>query len=421
MKICVAADSLPGYHKIWAGAEQATERIARLLTENGQEVVFLTSTPDFKLSGENKLEGVAVLDNFLGRKFKNLMIKLFPFDVVAGWSSYRALKKIKPEVVSVHNHSRLTFSLIWSAKRLKLPVIFSVYDHWSLCPNGTLINEKGEQCQVFQGGVCARCLQRQGRFYALLAKLGLLTLFFSLRRKIADYFLRRIDAFIVLSNTWAEILKKYGIKEKSIFVVPLPLFKVPEIKEVAVKPNSILFVGWVNPHKGLQVLIEALPEVLATNSAVHLYVVESGEKKEYKAKLLDFVKKYRLENQVSFLGKKTNLEVRELLQKVELVVVPEQWGIAWPIFLTEAMAFAKPLIASKIGDIPEFIQDGRTGLLADHRQVQDFARKIIWMLKNKEQAQAMGKAARAKILEICNETTIYEKILAVCRNFKGGR
>jgi len=78
-----------------------------------------------------------------------------------------------------------------------------------------------------------------------------------------------------------------------------------------------------------------------------------------------------------------------------MVVVPEQWPSDFgPLILVEAMALAKPVVASKIGAIPEFIKDGINGFLVEHNQPEQFAKKIIWLSNNKATAKTMGQRAK---------------------------
>ena len=58
-----------------------------------------------------------------------------------------------------------------------------------------------------------------------------------------------------------------------------------------------------------------------------------------------------------------------------------------PLSIMEAMAFGKPVVASRIGGIPDFVIDGKTGFLADHKNPKDFADKISRILKKKRVQQ----------------------------------
>jgi len=160
MTICFASDFLPEYHKIWGGAEQAAYRYAKLLAGKGHKVEILTTTPSKFKSEEDQNIGVInvpVLADYLGILGDGLTFVL-PFDPLSFIFSFRALRKIKPSLLHLHRFRRLSFSLILSAKILKIPVFFSIYDYWSVCPKETLINLRGEPCRLFQSYSCGSCI-----------------------------------------------------------------------------------------------------------------------------------------------------------------------------------------------------------------------------------------------------------------------
>jgi glycosyltransferase involved in cell wall biosynthesis len=101
---------------------------------------------------------------------------------------------------------------------------------------------------------------------------------------------------------------------------------------------------------------------------------------------------------------------------MEVGVVPEQWEIAWPIALTEFMMSEKPTVSSRIGGMPDFIIDGKNGFMVNHKNPDEFAEKIVWLLKHKNKAREMGKLARRDSLRICNENAIFKKLMDLYRS-----
>lgn len=416
MRICFASDYLPNYHKTWGGAEQAAYSLLKLLTKNGYQLTMLSKRPLTEPKEDFDFFRVPVVEDFLPGKVRPLVEEakaaLFPVDPLSYLFSYRILRRIKPQVLHLHAIRSLSLSLILAAKRLGIPVIYSAYDFWYLCPIGTLHRE-AKRCTEFHGLRCGDCIKQRRRigfFPYLLLSLPLL-----LRKKIFNYFSNKIDAFIVPSNTWAEIFHQYGVERGRINIVPLPLFKdgKAEIKESKVEGGSILFVGWIKPHKGLHVLIQAIPEIKRAVPDVKLYVIETGVDDDYNRGIMNLVEEYDLQQSVVFLGKRPHEEVQAFIQKAEMVAVPEQWGIAWPLFLTEAMSWGKPIVASRIGDIPQFIKNGENGLLEDPENSLEFAKKIIWTLKEKEAAANMGNRAREDVTRICDENKISDELRKV--------
>lgn len=404
MRICYATNYLPGYHKIWGGAEQACYKMAKLLVQNGQEITVLATRPLKALKEKFEFFSLPVLENyFLGRRLVFLKERL-GYDPLSGIPSYRILKKIRPDVLHLHNFDLLSFSLVISAKKLGIPILSSIYDYWLFCPRRILVNHRDEICRTYHSSHCATCIALKR--FNFRQKVPLI-----FRRKLFDFFLNKIDIFLTLSQASVEVLQDYGIKKERITVIPLPLLERADIQNIAVEENSILFVGWVQPHKGLHIILEAMSQILEELPEVRLYVIETGEEESYKNRILSLIKELKLNKHVLLLGKLSHKKVKEYLKKSSVVVIPEQWENVGPLLLSEAMGLAKPIVASSIGSIPEFIRDGENGLLANPKDPLDFAKKITWMLRNRKMALEMGKKAREDVKQICDEKKILKATL----------
>jgi glycosyltransferase involved in cell wall biosynthesis len=376
--------------------------------KKGEDIVFLTKKPDIE-NPEEKLnvEAVDIMGgSFFGRRVKSLLRRFFPFDPVSALSSYYILKRIKPDIVHLHLFNELSLSVIWSAKKLGLPVVFSMYDYWIVCPKGTLVNGKNEKCSALQGGDCDKCFWINNKKATALKRIGFLKIAFWLREKVMLHFLKKIDHYLVLSNSWVKLLNDYGISRDKLEIIPLPLPEIDNV-EKSVNEKMVLFTGWVYPHKGLHILVRAMGRAVKEVPGLKLSVVESGADENYKKEILKDVDALGIKENVLFLGKLPNKEVRSLLAEAKIAVIPEQWGIAWPIFLTEAMLFGKQIVASRIGDIPDFIEDGKNGFLANPKNSDDFADKIIRLAKERND---FGEKAREKILSICNDKNILNRL-----------
>jgi len=79
--------------------------------------------------------------------------------------------------------------------------------------------------------------------------------------------------------------------------------------------------------------------------------------------------------------------------------------------MAEAASLARPIVASRIGGIKEFIE--RDEFLSDPGDPQDFARKIIWILQNKKEAFALSGSLRQKAAFTFNPQTAFSKIIGL--------
>lgn len=413
MKICHVSNFLPGYHKIWGGAEQVCYRLIKLLVKQGHKVSVLSTTPIKVPSEDFDFYNIAALEDYCGHTiFRAIKQAWLPVDPVVSMHFRKILKEIKPDILHFHNLCVLSLSLVQVARSLKIPTLLSIYDYWCFCPTDMLINDKGEVCKKFHGFHCLNCV---GKFFKLKKIENLIKNFLLIFRKVFfNFFLDKIDAFIVLSEPSGELLQRYGIDKKKIHVIH-QIFTVKERNNQAfttIEDMSILYAGWIQYRKGLHIIIEAMPEILKEIKEAKLYVLGLDPVPEYMDKISELVNRLNLDKYVFFYGRlSSHNEFENFLNKANVVVIPELWENMSPVILTEAMAFAKPIVASRIGGIPEFIQDGENGLLANARDPDDFAKKIIWLFKHKKEAFDMGKKAKEDAFHLFNETEALNRTL----------
>ncbi|MFH2070131.1 MAG: glycosyltransferase family 4 protein [Elusimicrobiota bacterium] len=460
LKICFAGDYLPDYHSRSGGADWAFRRIGELIKKGTPkmtpEIFYITipsdkepSTPKDKTPKDKTSPEVyfaPIIEKNFPKKVASyieiLKWYLFQFDPRVYFFCLNVFKEKKPDVVHVHRIRFLTFAVILAAKKMNIPVCFSVYDYWTFCVSETLVNEKNDACREFHGVLCWKCLPEK---FVLFQKALLL-----FRRQVFDFFIKRIDKFIVLSNSSAGILKDFGIDGRRIEIIPLPYpedFKTMtqgggeiapaaprndtlgggEIASAAPRndtvggapaggipggaplvPDSILYVGWLQKRKGLDVLLRAMAGVVKNKPSAKLFVIGPDVKWENKYReLIDaLIKDAGIQKNIELLGPRPNTVVREYIGRVEMVVVPEQWENMSPVIVGEAMLCSKPVVGSRLGGIPEFISDGETGYLCGSSDPDDFAEKILLLLGDKTGAAGMGKKGRSRALEIFDEKKI---------------
>ncbi len=412
MRIWFVSNYLTKHHKFVGGAEQATYSILKLLEKDGKNVGVFFTKKDFDVNEFNSVEIKTIetrLPESLKRTVKAMKILGVFYDKLTFFHALKAYEKVRPDVLNFQNFNVLSFPMLWAAKLMGIPTVFSVYDFWCVCPAGTLIDSGGKRCRIFNSTLCDKCDFVPPEF-GLFKTLGLSKLFLFMRQRLFRLFLNQFDAFIVLSNFWIDLLTEYGIPKEKINVIPLPIEgKISVKKNRRVERDSILFVGFIHPRKGAFIVIKAMKKVLKQFPKSKLYVIGPTGSERYKRMIEEYILDNRLEKNVKLLGRMSHQEVLDFMQTMEIITVPEQWEIAWPIALTEAMAVAKPTVSSNIGGIPDFIDNN--GFLADPTDSNHFAEKIIWLLKNKNKAKKMGMKARKDILKITDEKSLVNKLM----------
>ena len=156
------------------------------------------------------------------------------------------------------------------------------------------------------------------------------------------------------------------------------------------KDRILMTVGRLHKQKGHCYLIQAVSKVRKEFPNVKLLVTGEGEEENNLKKL---VKSLDLTNEVIFAGLSSDIE--RILPMAELFILPSLWE-GLPNALLEAMAAGKPVVATKVGGIPEIVVHGETGVLIPPKDTDALAIAIIDLLQNRLKAKDMGEAARIR-------------------------
>ena len=150
-------------------------------------------------------------------------------------------------------------------------------------------------------------------------------------------------------------------------------------KKYGIKGNIILFFGFVREYKGLKYLIKALPEVLPKTDVTLLI---AGEFWKNKNEYLDLVNNLGIENNIIIINEYVpNEEIGFYFSAADLVAQPYVSATGSGI-IQIAFGFNKPVIATKVGSLPEVVEDGKTGYLVPPKSSHDLAEAIIKFFRN---------------------------------------
>jgi glycosyltransferase involved in cell wall biosynthesis len=156
----------------------------------------------------------------------------------------------------------------------------------------------------------------------------------------------------------------------------------------------ILYVGRLLAMKGVEILIEAIPRILMdANKADFLFIFAGpGDVMQYVEK----VKKMGVERHCLFLGPLSRESTIQLMGAAELVVVPSFLENC-PYVVLESMACGTPVVASKVGGIPEIIDSNYNGLLVEPGSNEALADSISRILKDRSLRNLLSERAKEKI------------------------
>ena len=213
------------------------------------------------------------------------------------------------------------------------------------------------------------------------------------------YILKKADIVTATSEFLTKETAKYAPRGKEIFTVPFGV-DTEKLSPRLKKESDVVTVGIIKrlePKYGPEYLIKAIPSVLKKLSNLKVLIVGDGSQRDY---LSELAEKLGISKITKFVGQIPNEEVPDYLAKMDIFVMPsiyssEVFGVA----AVEAQAMEVPVIATKVGGIPEVVIDGETGILVNPRESEEIADAIVKLVENRGLRQAMGKRGRGLVAE----------------------
>jgi glycosyltransferase involved in cell wall biosynthesis len=267
------------------------------------------------------------------------------------------------------------------------PVVYTHHNHSSYCPSGTkyLASAKTQ---------CDRKMSVLGCTYGHIAdRCG------SLRpqnivRNIKGAFqeLELLKSFKVLVIANSEYVRTQlianGFPNDQVITLKLGI-QLPQEPSYPLtyenfKKQRILFVGRLLPDKGVEWLLEALANV---TPLIHLDIAGEGwarPRLEKKARLLG------VENQVTWHGWCSRKKLDKLFKQCFAVVFPSVWPEPAGLVTLEAYSHHRPIIASSVGGIPEYISNGKTGQLVQPNNISELVEEITDFSLNFDKCRMFG-------------------------------
>lgn len=297
----------------------------------------------------------------------------------------RQVKDIAPDLIYVHRLSRL--DAVRDLTAANIPSVRFFHDHKPFCP-------REHKYTTFTHTTCTqpigwRCYPCLGFLNRGSGPLGLrLSTVASLRREHRAN--ASFDAFVAGSPYMAEHLAAHGFDPAKVHVVPLFSLPPAEGTPIEREHDLFLFVGQLLRGKGLDVLLRAMTLV---HRPVRLLVAGAGRQEGLFRGLCDT---FGLNDRVTFLGKVAQDDLDAYFRRAACVVLPARQPETFGLIGPEAMSRGTPVIATAVGGIPTWLDDGRTGLLIPPNAPQALADAIDKIAGDPSLAETLGAGAKAR-------------------------
>jgi glycosyltransferase involved in cell wall biosynthesis len=214
---------------------------------------------------------------------------------------------------------------------------------------------------------------------------------------------RYVECFIVVSDLLRQMLmERRGIAAGQVVRVYNgielsqyhPDAQYGELRsewEISQEVPLIGAIGRMVWQKGFNYFIEAIPEIVRHMPDARFLLVGDGPLRESLAALS---KELGVRDNVIFTGFRS--DIKEILSAIDILVIPSLLE-GFPMIILEAMAMAKPIVATNIDGITEQITDGVNGILVPPKDPSALSKAIIQVLSDKKLARSMALAARKRV------------------------
>ncbi len=209
------------------------------------------------------------------------------------------------------------------------------------------------------------------------------------------------------------VARRFKIPTSQIEVIPNPMDTdtfIPDNDEV--DENLVIYSGRLEYRKGVHTLTKAIPIILDRIPSLKFTFVghnyTAPQQCAIKEELINILKRKDALEKVEFLDRISRDELIKYYKKAAICVVPSIWE-NFPYACLEPMSLAKPMVSSRIGGIPEIIEDGISGLLFTPDDEKDLASKVISLIENPDEMKRLGKNARERIVSAFSKQAIAQK------------
>ncbi|MEZ4639904.1 MAG: glycosyltransferase family 4 protein [Caldilineaceae bacterium] len=285
----------------------------------------------------------------------------------------RFLDEVQPELVHFQHVQGVSARLIELAA--PLPRIVTLHDYWYFCANSQLIRPDRRPCEGPSAGChnCVDCATERADLQWMRPLRPLVALPFAYRNRYLRHLADEVDLFLAPSAFLRQKYVEHGFPAEKIVVVEngLDVDKLaptsqPTIAQPAVRPH-FGFLGSLAWQKGVHVLIEAFNR-LDERASLTIYGSEHTFP-EYAAEL----KRLARHPNIRFAGVVEPRQVGEALRQIDCLVVPSLWYENSPLVIQEAYGVGVPVVASRLGALPEKVKEDSTGRLFSPGDVDDLA------------------------------------------------
>ena len=396
------------YYYLKSGAERYMLDVSSMLQNHGHQVIPFAMQHEKNLPTKystyfvENIEFNSEIKCSIFRKIKMGLKVIYSFE--ARNKLLELIEKENPDIAHIHKfNNSLTPSILYALKKKDIPIVQTLHDYRTVCPNYNLYDfNKLEICEDCKGHKYFNALRRRCHEIGKSYLVGLNIAIESYLYHFLKTYENTIDLFIAPSKFLMKKMIEFGVDKSKIVHIPYFVHYNKYIPNYS-NSNYILYFGRLESHKGIKTLIAAMKHV----NSLKLYIVGEGS---YRNELEKYIEIDNIKN-VLLVGYKKGKELNEFIKNSLFTIVPSEWYEPFGLVVLESYASGKPVVASRIGGLAELIENNVDGLLFEPGNVEDLSNKINYLLENRNMVVRMGINARKKVEEKYNENIHYMRLM----------
>jgi glycosyltransferase involved in cell wall biosynthesis len=367
---------------IFSGEEAMVESVARLLENKGQEVRFLRRSS-------------AEIPGMLFGRTRAFLSGIY--SASARRDARAFLREYRPDVVHIHNlYPFLSPWILRDFRTAGVPIVMTLHNYRLVCPNGLCLSHH-EVCERCAGGREYWCVLRNCEGNP--AK----SLGYALRNWVARrarLYLDNVTLYTSPTLFLRDWLAKWDVPVDRIRILP-NMNSIEGKTGTECLGDYVAFVGRLSPEKGVDVLLQSARQCPEIEFRVAGDDACAGDLKRCAP------------GNVRFLGKLGRDELQVFYSNARMVVAPSLFYEGFPLVIVEAMVKGRPVVCSRIGGLPEIVEEGKTGLCFTPGDVSELASAIRRLWQDASLCRRLGEAGRVKALRNYAPERYYDSLMRI--------
>ncbi len=366
---------------VHSGEEVMLDKIMQILADNGHEVRLF--------SKDSKELGVGALPK-IGAFFSGIF----------SFSSRIELKKVveefQPNIIQIQNlFPLISPSVLPMLNQMGMPVVMRLSNYRLICPNGLFLSY-GQICEKCRGGHEYYCVLKNCE-NSLFKSLG-----YAVRNFVARYlrlYKENVTRYYSQTEFQKNIMVSEGYPQEIIDVIP-NMTSPTNSKKLLYPGDFVGYVGRMSREKGIDIFLEVarlcpdIPFKIAGNPQA-------------------YVSPNKVPDNVEILGHLNEAALAEFYRNCRFIILPSLCYEGFPSVIIEAMSFAKPVIASRIGGLSEIVEDEQTGLLFESGNVNELRMVVARLWEDEDTVYSFGQAGRAKVIKEYSPESYYKRLIKI--------